>query len=62
MLDHIGEPDKARRLKEATQAVIAEGASVTYDLKARRDDPSAVGTKEMAEAVVKKIKARFGHG
>ncbi len=62
LLDHIGEPDKARRLKEATQAVIAEGASVTYDLKARRDDPSAVGTKEMAEAVVKKIKARFGHG
>jgi hypothetical protein len=25
---------------------------VTYDLKTRRDDPSAVGTQEMADAII----------
>jgi isocitrate dehydrogenase (NAD+) len=31
--------------------VIAEGRQVTYDLKAERDDPTAVGTQEMADAI-----------
>jgi malate dehydrogenase len=44
MLDHIGERDAAERLEAAVAAVIAEGKSVTYDLKPTRDDPSAVGT------------------
>jgi len=29
---------------------------VTYDLKADRDDPSAVGTKEFADAVIRRMK------
>ena len=37
----------------AVAKVIAEGKSVTYDLKTDRNDPSAVGTQEMAEAICK---------
>src|SRR6266436_8447137 len=46
MLDHLGETDAARRLEQAVAAVLAEGQSVTYDIKPSRDDPSAVGTAE----------------
>ena len=53
MLDHIGETDAARRLEQAVADVIAEGQHVTYDLKPHRDDPTAVGTQEMAEAICK---------
>jgi isocitrate dehydrogenase (NAD+) len=52
MLRHLGETQAADRVENAVAAVIAEGKSVTYDLKPNRDDPTAVGTKEMAEAVV----------
>jgi isocitrate dehydrogenase (NAD+) len=36
--------------------VIAEGKDVTYDLKDDRNDPTAVGTKEMADAIIAQIK------
>jgi len=36
--------------------VIAEGKYVTYDLKADRNDPTAVGTQEMADAIIAKMK------
>jgi isocitrate dehydrogenase (NAD+) len=55
MLDHLGEAEAARRLERAVAAVIAEGKSVTYDLKPNRDDPSAVGTQEMAEAICRRL-------
>jgi isocitrate dehydrogenase (NAD+) len=55
MLKHLNEADAARRLEAAVAAVIAEGKSVTYDLKADRNDPTAVGTREMAEAICKKL-------
>jgi isocitrate dehydrogenase (NAD+) len=55
MLKHLGEVDAAARLERAVAAVIAEGKSVTYDLKADRNDPTAVGTREMAEAICKKL-------
>jgi len=51
MLDHIGEDDAGQRLEQAVADVIAEGKDVTYDLKPHRDDPTAVGTQEMAEAI-----------
>jgi isocitrate dehydrogenase (NAD+) len=57
MLRHIGEEDNADLLEEAIAAVIAQGDKVTYDLKPHRDDPSAVGTSEMADAIVEKVKA-----
>ncbi len=55
MLRHLGEIDAAARLEKAVAAVIAEGKSVTYDLKADRNDPTAVGTMQMAEAICKKL-------
>ena len=51
MLQHLGEREAADRLEKAVAAVIAEGKNVTYDLKPHRDDPTAVGTQEMAEAI-----------
>jgi isocitrate dehydrogenase (NAD+) len=58
MLDHLGERDAARRLEQAVTAVIAEGESVTYDLKPRRDDPTAVGTSEYADAIIEKLRSQ----
>jgi isocitrate dehydrogenase (NAD+) len=55
MLEHLGEKDAAHRLEQAVAAVIAEGKHVTYDLKADRNDPTAVGTREMAEAICQKL-------
>ncbi len=55
MLRHIGEDDAARRLEQATAYVIKEGKFVTYDLKANKSDPTAVGTREMADAVIKRM-------
>ena len=55
MLRHLGETAAGDALEAAVAAVIAEGKSVTYDLKARRDDPSAVGTSQMADAIIAKL-------
>jgi isocitrate dehydrogenase (NAD+) len=52
MLRHLGETEAADRVENAVAAVIAQGQSVTYDLKPSREDPSAVGTQEMASAIV----------
>jgi isocitrate dehydrogenase (NAD+) len=57
MLRHLGEDDSATRLESAIATVIAEGASVTYDMKPTRDDPSAVGTSQVADAVIAKMQA-----
>jgi isocitrate dehydrogenase (NAD+) len=56
LLRHIGEVKDADRLEKAIAAVITEGKSVTYDMKARRDDPTAVGTSQVADAVIEKLK------
>lgn len=56
MLRHIGEKEAADRLEQAVAAVIAEGKHVTYDLKEDRNDPTAVGTQEMADAIIAKLK------
>jgi len=57
MLDYLGETEAAHRLEEALKSVIAEGKTVTYDLKPHRDDRTAAGTIEMADAVIQKLKA-----
>ncbi|MCK4958250.1 MAG: isocitrate dehydrogenase, partial [Planctomycetes bacterium] len=56
MLSHLDMMDEAKKLEGAVAAVIAEGKDVTYDMKADRNDPSAVGTQEMADAIIGKIK------
>jgi isocitrate dehydrogenase (NAD+) len=55
MLRHLSEKDAADRLERAVAAVVAEGRDVTYDMKADRNDPTAVGTREMAEAICGKL-------
>ena len=58
MLRHLGETEAADSLENAVAAVIKEGKSVTYDMKASRDDPTAVGTSQMADAIIAKIKGK----
>jgi isocitrate dehydrogenase (NAD+) len=55
MLRHIDEADAAARLEQALADVIAEGSNVTYDMKPNRDDPTAVGTSQVADAVVARL-------
>lgn len=55
MLRHIGEVSAADRLEDAVKKVISEGKYVTYDLKAERNDPTAVGTRQMADAIIKAL-------
>jgi isocitrate dehydrogenase (NAD+) len=57
MLEHLGERDAAERLEAAVADVIAAGERVTYDLKPTRDDPSAVGTAEYADAIIERLEA-----
>jgi isocitrate dehydrogenase (NAD+) len=57
MLRHLEETDAADRLEQAIARVIAEGAAVTYDMKPSRDDPTAVGTSQVADAVIEKLAA-----
>jgi len=56
MLRHLKEIDAADRLEKAVADVIAEGKNVTYDLKDDRNDPTAVGTQEMADAICAKLR------
>jgi len=52
MLDYLGEKDAAKKLEKAVAKVIADGKFVTYDMKPSRDDPSAVSTSAMADAII----------
>ena len=58
MLRHLDERDAAERLEGAIAAVIGEGRHVTYDMKPTRDDPTAVGTSEVADAIIDKLGVR----
>ena len=55
MLDYLNEKNAAVALENAVKAVISEGINVTYDIKSNPKDPSAVGTQEMADAIIKKL-------
>ena len=55
MLHHIGEHEAGVRLERAVAELIAEGKSVTYDMKPTRDDPTAVGTSDVADALIAKL-------
>ncbi len=52
MLRHLGELEAADRLERAVAAVIRTGHDVTYDMKADRNDRTAVGTSQMADAII----------
>ncbi len=55
MLRWLGEVEAADALERALAAVIKEGKKVTYDFKPTPDDSTAVGTREMGEAVIEKL-------
>ena len=55
MLRYLEEKDNAARLEKAVAEVIAEGKNVTYDLKLDRNDSTAVGTSQVADAVIEKL-------
>jgi len=56
MLEYLDYKKEAQKLEQAVAQVIAEGKDVTYDMKSNRDDPTAVGTQEMADAIIRKMK------
>ena len=57
MLRYLEEAAAADALEKAISNVIALGENVTYDLKEKRDDPTAVGTSQVADAVIAQLKA-----
>jgi isocitrate dehydrogenase (NAD+) len=58
MLRHLDEHEAADRVEGAIAEVIREGKRVTYDMKPTRDDPTAVGTSEVADAIIEKLGVR----
>ena len=58
MLRHLNEREAADRMEGAIAEVIRRGEKVTYDLKPTRDDPSAVGTAEFADAVIEEMSSK----
>jgi isocitrate dehydrogenase (NAD+) len=56
MLAYIGEKEASEAMEKAISDIIREGKYVTYDLKDDRNDPTAVGTSQMADAIAKRIK------
>jgi len=55
MLRYLKENDAADRLERAIADVIAEGRTVTYDMKPDRNDPTAVGTSQVADGIIAKL-------
>jgi 3-isopropylmalate dehydrogenase len=60
MLDHIGETEKAERIRGAIGAVISEGKIQTYDMKRLSGGPDvikqgAASTTQMTDAVIERL-------
>jgi len=60
MLDHIGETDKAARIKDAIAAVVNEGQARTYDMLRLTGGPDvfkkgAASTTQMTDAMLAKL-------
>ena len=58
MLRYMGEKNHADILEKAVAEIVEEGKFVTYDMKPDRNDPNAVGTAQMADAIVRRIKGK----
>lgn len=56
MLEYLNEDLAAKRLEKAIRSVFAEGKFVTYDMKPNRNDPTAVGTREMGDAIISEMR------
>ena len=53
MLSYLGEQEAADKLEAAVAKIVKEGKDVTYDLKPDRNDPTAVGTSQVADAIIR---------
>ena len=56
MLRYLNEILAADKLENAVAKVIAEGKDVTYDMKPERDDPTAVGSTQMGDAIIRAMR------
>lgn len=56
MLRHLNELEAAEKLEKAVAHVIKENKHVTYDLKPKGQEEQAVGTNEMADAIIEAYK------
>ncbi len=61
MLQHLGEMEAADLIEKAVFKVIEEGRYVTYDI-ARVYNVEPVGTKEMGQAIIKKMEELYSKG
>lgn len=55
MLHHLGEKKTADRLEKVIAEIIAEGKTVTYDLKPNPGNGTAVSTNQVADTVIEKL-------
>ncbi len=60
LLDHVGEKEKAGKVRAAVAAVVAEGKVRTYDMLRMRGGPEAIArgaatTYQMTEAILEKM-------
>jgi isocitrate dehydrogenase (NAD+) len=55
MLSYLGEQEAADKLEAAVAKIVKEGKDVTYDLKPDRNDPTAVGTSQVADAIIREM-------
>jgi len=67
MLEHVGELEKARRIREAIATVVKEGKVRTYDMMRLSGGPRAIGqgaasTVEMTNAVLAKLQPSAAPG
>jgi 3-isopropylmalate dehydrogenase len=67
MLDHVGETDKADKIRNAIASVVAEGKVRTYDMMrisggAKSIQQGAASTTQMTDAILAKIEVGAGVG
>jgi isocitrate dehydrogenase (NAD+) len=56
MLRYLEEKEAADRVEKAIAAVVAEGKRVTYDLLPENEQKRAMGTSQVADAIIEKMK------
>ena len=60
MLDHVGERDKAKKIRDAIAAVVEAGEVQSYDMKRLRGGPEAIAqgaatTSQITDAIIAKL-------
>ncbi len=58
MLKYLKEDEAAALMESSIADIIREGKSVTYDMKPDRNDPTAIGTAEVATAIIERMKEK----